>query len=419
MNSAAASAAAASWGSAAKAAANDRIGVSVIGCRNRGTTVAKHLLATGQFDIVTLCDCDDAMLARTLLDLRKSPGIKPKREKDFRRMLADREVDAVVVATPDHWHGLMTVMALDAGKHVYLEKPASHSIDDGKAMVAAQSKHPGLTVQVGTQQRSGQHFRDARDFIASGALGKVAICRASSIGERHLVPIVPDSDPPESLDYDMWCGPAPMRPYNKELLHYNWHFLYDYGTGDMGNWGAHWLDVLRWLLDLELPQSVSAHGGQFVVHDAKEWPDTQTVLYEFPELTIIWELRHWSRFGPGGGRGNCCEINGDRGSLIIDRGGWTFYPRDKDAKPEPHDRSELDLSHARSFADAVRGGGAPSAPIAEGHKSAVLCHLGNIAAVLNRRVEFDAGSEAVVGDEEAAAMMGRPYREPWSLEPYA
>ena len=418
MRTATSAAVAASVGTAGRAAANDRIGVGVIGCRNRGTTVAKHMLRAGQFDVVTMCDCDDAMLARGLLDVRKETENKPKREKDFRRLLEDKDVDAVLVATPDHWHALMTVMALDAGKHVYLEKPASYNIDDGKAMVAAQNKHPDLAVQVGTQQRSGPHFREAKEFIASGGLGKVATCRASSIGERHLVPIIPDSKPPESLDYDMWCGPAPKRPYNKELLHYNWHFLYDYGTGDMGNWGAHWLDVLRLLLGLDLPKSVSAYGGQFVVHDAKEWPDTQTVLYEYPELTIIWELRHWSRFGPGGGKGNCCEINGDKGSLTIDRSGWTFYPRDKDLEPVSHEHSELDLNHVSSFAAAVRGEAAPSAPIVEGHKSAVLCHLGNIAAVLNRRVEFDAKSETIVDDKEAAKMMGRQYRKPWSLREY-
>ena len=403
-----------------QASAADRINVGVIGCRNRGTTVASNMLRSGEFNISTICDCDDEMLAKSLADDRmKDVAGTVKQEKDFRRLLDDKSLDVILVATPDHWHAAMTVMALDAGKHVYLEKPASFNIVDGKAMVAAQAKHPDQVVHVGTQQRSGQHFMDAKAFIAEGGLGKVAFCRASCLSERHIVKIVPDSDPPSGLDYDMWVGPAAMCPYNVELLHYNWHFMYDFGTGDMGNWGAHWLDVLRWLLDLDLPTSAAAYGGQFINRDAKEWPDTQTVLYEFPELTMVWELRHWTRFMPGGGQGNCCEIDGDKGSLIIHRGGWKVYPRDKNTEVAEHGSSDLDGAHVRNFAQAVRGEAKPSAPIEEGHKSAVLCHLGNITARLNRSVQFDPVDQSIVGDPEAEAMMGRAYRKPWSLAPYA
>ena len=397
--------------------ANDRIRVGIIGCRNRGTQVAETMFATDQFDIVTVCDCDDAMLdhAQEELDGKASP----KREKDFRRVLEDKEIDAVVVAAPDHWHALMTVMALAAGKHVYLEKPASFNIADGKAMLAAHAKHPDLVVQVGTQQRSGAHFQEAKDFIAAGGLGKVAFARATLVGDREVVPIVPDSEPPAGLDYDMWVGPAPMRPYNKELHHYNWHFLYDFGTGDMGNWGAHWLDVLRWLLGLDLPHSVSGYGGQYVVHDAKQWPDTQTVMYHYPETTLVWEQRHWSRFAPGGGEGNCCEISGDNGSILIDRGGWRFFKRAKNAKPEIHPASELERAHVMSFASAVRGLGTPSAPLVEGCKSAILCHLGNIATRLNRSVRFAPDTASIEDDNEAAALAARPYRAPWRIEDLA
>ena len=402
-----------------RAAANDRINVGVIGCRNRGTTVASFMLQSGHFNINTICDCDDAMLAKALADdrLKDIAGVI-KQEKDFRHLLDDNALDAILVATPDHWHAAMTIMALDAGKHVYLEKPASFNIEDGQAMVTAQEKHTKQVVHVGTQQRSGRHFMDAKDFIKEGGLGKVAFCRATFLTERHTVPVVPNADPPAGLDYEMWVGPAPMRPYNKELLHYNWHFLYDFGTGDMGNWGAHWLDVLRWLLDLDLPTSVAAYGGQFVQRDAKEWPDTQTVMYQFPELTMLWELRHWTRFMPGGGHGNCCEIDGDKGSIIINRNGWQFFPRDKKVKGKSHKGGLLDEAHVRNFAQAVRGEAKPSAPIVEGHKSAVLCHLGNIAARLNRSITFDPEKQTIVGDTEAEAMMGREYRKPWTLTPY-
>lgn len=397
-----------------RASANERIRVGIIGCRVRGPQVAASMIRSGQFDVPVICDCDDAMVEKARADAKDVFAEKPPRaEKDFRRLLEDPDIDAVVVATPDHWHAMMTILALDAGKYVYLEKPASFNIGDGKAMLAAHARRPELAVQVGTQQRSGRHFADAKAFIQAGGLGKVAFCRASHVSERHVVPVVPDSEPPASLDYELWCGPAPIHPYNEELLHYNWHFRYDYGTGDMGNWGAHWLDVLRWLLDLDLPVSVSGYGGQYVVKDAKEFPDTQTVMYHFPELTMLWELRHWSRFMPGGGRGNCCEIDGEKGSLVVDRRGWRFYPRDEDASGEEHPGSEMEVAHALSFAKAIRGEGAPSAPLVEGHKSAILCHLGNITARLNRSVAFDPARETIAGDPEAEAMMDRGYRAPW------
>lgn len=399
-------------------AANERINVGIIGCRNRGPQVAESMMGTGLFNITTICDCDEMMLAKAIEENRQVFKHPPKQERDFRRLLEDPSIDAVVVAAPDHWHAMMTVMALDAGKHVYLEKPASYNIEDGKAMVAAQAKHAKQVIQVGTQQRSGKHFREAKEFIASGGLGKVAFCRASFITEREVVPVIPDTDPPPTLDYEMWIGPAAMRPFNENLVHYNWHFLYNTGTGDMGNWGAHWLDVIRWLLDLDLPISVSGYGGRFVVNDAKEWPDTQTVLYEFPALTVAWELRHWSRFMPGGGDGNCCEFDGDKGSLIVDRSGWAFYPREEKAKKEPHPRSDLEVPHAQNFADAIRGKAKLNAPIEEGHKSAVMCHLGNISAVLNRQVRFDPAGQVILGDDVAAKWSRREYRAPWRLEDY-
>lgn len=400
-----------------RASANERIQVGIIGCRNRGPQVAASMLRSGQFDVPVICDCDDAMVEKARVDQKSAfDAAPPKAVKDFRQVLENPALDAVVVAAPDHWHALMTLMALEAGKHVYVEKPASFNIADGKAMVAAQAKHADRVVQVGTQQRSGQHFLDAKAFIDAGDLGKVAFCRGSFISERHQVPIIPDSTPPGSLDYNMWCGPAPMPPYNEALLHYNWHFRYDYGTGDMGNWGAHWLDVMRWLLSLDLPTSVSGYGGQYVVHDAKEFPDTQTIMYEFPELTMLWEMRHWSRYMPGGGRGNCCEIDGDKGSMVIDRGGWTFYPRDTKAEAQKFEKSELEVPHAESFARAVRGEAPTTAPIVEGHKSAILCHLGNITARLNRSVQFDPTGETIVGDAEAIGLMDRPYRAPWARD---
>jgi predicted dehydrogenase len=392
-------------------APNDRIRVGVIGCRNRGHQVAANLANSGRFQIVTLCDCDSAMIDTAMTRLKDLP-VAPSVAKDFRRLLDDKTLDAVVNATPDHWHALITALALDAGKHVYVEKPASHSIDDGKAMVEAQRRHPKQVVLVGTQQRSGQHFKDAKAFVASGALGKVAFARAWIMLDRGSLPVVPDSKPPASLDYDMWLGPAPKRPYNEKKLHYNWHFMKDYGTGDMGNWGAHWLDTIRWMLDLDVPKSVTALGGKYVHQDAREFPDTQTVLYEFPNLTVLWELRQWAT-SVINGSANGAEIAGDKGMLIISRGGWSFSP--KGGKQEKHPGTEIEIVHALNFAEAIAGQARPAADIVEGHKSAIMIHLGNTSAALNRRLEFDPAAQTVRNDPEADKLQGREYRAPWRL----
>lgn len=392
-------------------APNDRIRVGVIGCRNRGHQVAANMAKSGQFQIATLCDCDSAMIDTAMGKLKDLPTL-PATVKDFRRILDDKSIDAVVNATPDHWHALITALALDAGKHVYVEKPASHSIDDGKAMMEAQRRHPKQVVLVGTQQRSGQHFKDAKAFVASGALGKVAFARAWIMIDRGILPVIPDSQPPESLDYDMWLGPAPKRPYNEKRLHYNWHFMKDYGTGDMGNWGAHWLDTIRWFLDLDVPKSVSALGGRYVHQDAREWLDTQTVLYEFSGLTVLWELRQWTH-SIINGAANGAELAGEKGTLVISRAGWVFYP--KGGKPDKQPGTEIEIVHAVNFAEAIAGQAKPAADIVEGHRSAVMIHLGNISSMVNRRLEFDASTESIRNDPEAARLQGREYRAPWRL----
>lgn len=396
---------------AALASPNERIGVGIIGCRNQGTLLGNVMLSTGQFDVLAVCDCDTEMSASGIERMKDHENAPTRTEQDFRRVLDDPSVDAVVLAVPDHWHALMTCMALDAGKHVYVEKPASYNIADGKAMLAAQARHPELQVQVGTMQRSGAHFKEAREFLQSGALGKIAFARAMIVHERGRIDPVPDSDPPENLDYEMWLGPAPFHPYNEARCHYNWHWVHDFGTGEMGNWGAHWIDILLWFLDLGYPETVTAAGGQLVTRDIKEWPDTQTVLYQYPDLTLLWELRLWSRFGPGGGIGNGCEFCGDKGALVIDRGGWRFIPRD--GEPERHEGSKMNEPHAENFAASIRGLETPISPLIDGHRTANLCHLGNISVRLNRQLKFDGETETIAGDEEAQAMTGRAYREPW------
>jgi len=414
LKASAATAAATAASRALAAGANKRIRVAVIGCRNRGWQDALSFHQSGRFEIAVMCDCDDAMYERGMRELGKQVDLprKPPHVKDFRDALDDKGIDAVINATPDHWHALITVLALEAGKHVFLEKPASFNIADGQAMVAAQKRQPKLTVAIGTQQRSAQHFKDAKAFIDSGGIGKIGFARAWLSGGRHLVKKVPDSDPPKSLDYEMWVGPAPYRPYNEEKLHYNWHFMRDYGTNDAGNWGAHYLDIVRWYADLDLPTSVSASGGKYLVHDEKEWFDTQTALFQYKDLTVVWEMRHWTSTGVEG-KGTGAEIRGDKGTIIIDRGGWTFHP--KKGELVKHPGSTYDDPHVRNFADCIAGQARSAASIEEGHKTAVLCHLANMATLFGRQLAFDPGSQTITNDPQAAAMCSREYRKPWKM----
>ena len=407
-----ASAAALAASTQVRAAANDRVRIAIIGLHNRGPQVAESMIKSGQFDVTTLCDCDTSMFDEGMKALGALLPTKPKFESDFRKVYDDKDIDAVVIATPDHSHAFLMTHALAAGKHVYLEKPASFNIRDGQYMVEAQKKHPDRVVLVGTQQRSGPHFHEAKQFIDGGGLGKIAFARAWISHRRDLVPKVPDSAPPATLNYDMWQGPAPEKPFNVNRVHYNWRFMRDYGMGEMGNWGAHWIDTVRWLADLDLPTAAAGAGGTFVTQDAKEWPDTQTVIYQYPNLTLLWELRLWTKYGVNA-MGGGAEIGGDKGTLIIDRKGWKVFPAD--GKPEQHEGSELEIAHAKNFAESIQGKAKPAIDIVEGHKTATVCHLGNISVTLNRRIVFDTQTETFPNDDEANALAAREYRAPWTI----
>ncbi len=394
-------------------AQSPKMRAGIIGCRNRGPQVASNLVKSGYFQIKTLCDCDEEMLNKGKKELQRENIDVPVLEKDFRKMLDDKEIDVVVVATPDHWHSLMAVMALDAGKHVYVEKPFSYNIYDGYAVLQTMKNHPKQVVVVGSQQRSGRHFQEAKEFIQSGGIGKIGFARAGIVHWREPLPRVPDSDPPATLDYDMWTGPAPMKPYNKYRVHYNWHFMLDYGTGDTGNWGAHWLDIIRWFLNINYPIRVKGTGGQFVTKDIKEFPDTQTTILEYPELTVVWELRLWSEYGPGA----FAEFHGDKGTMIITRSNWQVFMKDTKT-PKTYPGSDIDVPHAVNFAKVIMGEEKPNASAEDGHITAVLCHLCNIATYIPRPLEFNPEKLSFNNDPEADKWIKRIYREPWNLEQY-
>ncbi len=248
------------------------------------------------------CDIDQSAVEETAQG--RAGGAQkrqPRVEKDIRKVLEDRDVDALVVATPDHWHALATVWACQAGKHVYVEKPVSHNLVEGRRMIEAARKHDRV-VQVGLQRRSGAHFQSAAEFVRSGRLGKIPFARAWIAGNRKSIGRKPDGEPPAGVDYDLWLGPAPERPFNPNRFHYNWRWNWDYGTGEIGNNGVHGLDVVRWVVGLDAPLRVTSGGGKLYYDDDQQTPDTQAVTFDFPATTVVWEHRVWSKTGPGGRR---------------------------------------------------------------------------------------------------------------------
>jgi predicted dehydrogenase len=341
-----------------------------------------------------------------LTSAQKSP---PKFEKDVRRVLDDPSITALVIAAPDHWHALATVWACQAGKHVYVEKPVSHNLVEGRRMVEAARRHKRV-VQVGTQRRSGAHFQSAAEFVRSGKLGKVPFARAWIGGARPSIGHKADGPVPKGVDYDLWTGPATLRPFNPNRFHYEWHWHWDYGTGELGNNGIHGLDVLRWVLGLDAPVRVTSGGGRHFYDDDRQSPDTQIATFDFPDTTMVWEHRIWAP-KPTQGEAFGMTLYGEKGTLVFDRKGWHV----EDGAEASDKAQEVDRAHLQNFLDCVRSSNRPNADIEDGHKSTQLCHLGNIAFRLGRALTFDGATETIKDDAEANKLLGRSYRAPFVL----
>ena len=335
---------------------------------------------------------------------------QPRVVKDIRKVLEDKNVTAIAVAAPDHWHALATIWACEAGKHVYVEKPVSHNLVEGRRMVEVARRHNRI-VQVGTQRRSAPHYAAARELVRSGKLGKVPFARTCIAGNRPSIGHVKDSAVPKGVDYDLWLGPAPQRPFNRNRFHYEWHWNWDYGTGEIGNNGIHGLDLARWLLDLDAPTRVSAGGGKLFYDDDRQTPDTHIATFDFPNTTLIWEHRIWSRTGFDG-QSFSVALYGERGTLICDGRGWRII----DGIEGGEKAVDMERPHLRNFIDCVKQPRRPNADIEDGHKSTRLCHLGNIALRVGRTLTFDAKSETCTGDKEANQLLRRAYRKPFTAQ---
>jgi len=390
--------------------ANDKIILGFMGVNSRGRDLANGFSTVEGCEIAYICDVDERAIGKTIEAVGKRQQKAPQGVRDFRKILDDPAVDALVIAAPDHWHGPATILACDAGKHVYVEKPASHNPREGEKMIAAARKH-NKVVQLGTQRRSQPSVMEAVSKVRGGEIGRVLFARGWYNNSRPTIGRGQTTSAPEWLDYNLWQGPAPERPYQDNLVHYNWHWFWHWGTGELGNNGIHSLDVCRWGLGVDYPQRVTSGGGKYRFDDDQETPDTHTVTYDFGDKSIAWEGRSWHRRGFEDSMFGIA-FYGDQGTIVLDGAAYRVLdPQGKEIRKTAGGLS--DTPHMRNFLDCIRSGKRPNADIEEGHKSTLLCHLGNIAWRTGHTLNTDPETGRILGDKEAAALWKREYRKGW------
>jgi predicted dehydrogenase len=411
------------------AAPSERVRFGVIGCKGMGWADMHSALKTKGVECVALADVDQSVLDERAKDALEAGGQTPRLYKDYRKLLEDRTIDAVIIGTPDHWHCLMLVDALAAGKHVYVEKPLANSIEEARAMLAA-ARRAGKIVQVGQWQRSTPQYEQARKLVRSGVLGNIRLVKTWAYqGWMKPVPVKPDSAAPAGVDYDMWLGPAPRRPFNPNRFHFTFRWFWDYAGGLMTDWGVHEIDVALWVMDVKAPRSVMAAGGKLAYpDDASETPDTLQAVFEYDRFNMLWE--HATGIDGGNyGRTEGIAFVGNNGTLVVNRGGLELVPETTDAEDgvrryrmeavpsyePPRDVSGLDL-HTRNFVEAIRKND-PSmltCGIESGSVAAINAHMGNVAYKVGRKVYWDAAAGAFKGDAEANALVAPAYHNGWT-----
>ncbi len=407
--------------------ASERIRVAVIGVNGRGNNLLRTFASNKEVEIASICDVDSRVLNRRISETKKGGRHNPSALGDFRTAVDDKSIDAIVLGTPDHWHAIPTIHACMAGKDVYTEKPDSHNILESCTMAAAARKHKRV-VQMGTQARSGPHMKEANQYISSGALGKVRYATAWESMKQGSLGRPADGKPPAGVDYDMWLGPAPKRPFNRLRFHGNWRWFFDYGTGDVGNDGVHRIDYARWALQtgLEaqgeklpaLPRSVSATGGKFYFNDAQEWPDTLMANFDYGNCLLTYEMRIWSPYKLHD-EAEGAAVYGDKGYVILANGRWRAFRHGGALVKESTGGSNLDQTgiHVQNFLDCMKSREKPAADLATvGHPSSMLCHLANASWRSGLTLRFDPATTSFKDNRKADRYLARTeYRAPWKL----
>lgn len=394
--------------------ANEKVIIAVIGVRGQGAGLTSRFADLPDVDVAYLCDVDERVFGRAAKAVEQKKQKAPKLVADLRKVLDDKSVDAVVIATPDHWHGPATIMACDAGKDVYVEKPASHNLREGRLMVEAARRNKRI-VQLGTQSRSRPSTQRGVDYVRSGKIGKVLAAKAWDVQMRDNIGHAADGAVPKGVDYDTWTGPAPMLAFNENRFHYKWHWHWHFGTGDIGNDGVHQLDIARWAMGVNAPVQVSGMGRKVYFDDDQQTPDTANINFDYGDKLITFEMRIWNPYGLEE-VDNGVAVYGDEGMVHIGRWNrrWGFKVFDRSHKMVLHDDANENDTHARNFIDSVKSRQAPNAEIEIGHTSSLHCHLANIVARTGRNIKFDPKTEKIADDAEAAKLLSREYRNHWA-----
>lgn len=406
--------------------ANDQLNIGLIGCKGMGWSNMNSHLLLPEVNCVALADIDQSVLDQRSANVEELRGKKPKQYKDYRKMLEDKDIDAVIIGTPDHWHCLNLIDSLSAGKHAYVEKPLANSIEECNLMVKATDRY-GKLVQVGQWQRSGSQYAQAIEFVRSGKLGNIRLVKTWAYqGWMKPVPVMPDGQPPQGVDYDMWLGPAPVRPFNENRFHFNFRWFWDYAGGLMTDWGVHEIDIALYAMGVSAPKSVMASGGKLAYpDDASETPDTLQTVYEYDGFNMLWE----HATGIDGGNYGTTEgiaFIGNNGTLVVNRGGWKIISETESIDGQRKEKVEaMELVkpqgnaqqiHCRNFVEAIKSNDATklNCGIKTGAVAAVNAHMGNVAYKLGKKIYWDEKQGAFT-DAEANRLIKANYHNGWKL----
>ena len=403
--------------------ANERLNIAVIGVRNRAKSLMQAINKYSDAKIIYTCDVDDNIIGKNNVWMQKNIGYTAKVEKDFRKVLEDKDVDAVFIATPEHWHAPMAISALQAGKHVYVEKPCSHNLFENELLVAAQKKY-NKVVQMGNQQRSAVTSQLAVKEIKEGIIGEAYKGEAYYSNNRGSIGIGNKITVPSNLDWDLWQGPAPRESFRDNIHPYNWHWFKTWGTGEIHNNGTHEIDVCRWALGLDIPKRVTSFGGKYTYKDDWEFTDNQEVTYEYDDNKLITWTGHSRGVIIPSQPGRGATIYGSKGSIALSRNDYKLYGLDGELIKTENEKEisatlntagagSLDVSHVANFFNAIRLGEKQNSPIDDASISTMMCHLGNVAHEVKRTINIDTKTGQIFNDDEAMTHWKREYETGW------